>query len=69
MEKPLIRTINYQREGDYCYFLCCWIIQVVRMDLRLKIIIKSVKVIPQARALNNDKFCLDRVNYLDLVFF
>lgn len=29
---------------------------------------QSVKVIPQARALNNDRFCLDRVNYLGLVF-
>lgn len=39
------------------------------MDLILKVISKSVKEILQLKAWNNAKFCLDRVRYLELVFF
>lgn len=41
----------------------------VHMDLGLKITFLSAKIIPKARALNNDTFCLDRVNYVFLLVF
>lgn len=40
----------------------------VHMDLGLKITL-SVKIIPKTRALSNDTFCLDRVNYVFLLVF
>lgn len=48
--------------------MCCWTLQVSTYGSQTEDDFQSVKVIPQARALNNDRFCLDRVNYLGLVF-